>query len=49
MLTTLGLNTDKRPDEPNKEGRTHGVMVTDFGGRLNVETPPAPALGCALR
>lgn len=49
VSTKLGLITDTKPDEPREEGNSHGVVDTDFGGRLNAETPPEPALRRALR
>ena len=49
VSTKLGLIIDTKPDEPREEGNSHGVVDTDFGGRLNAETPPEPALRRALR
>ncbi len=49
VLIILGLNTDKRSVKLSNQVRIHEVGNTDHGGRLKVETPPAPGLHRALR
>lgn len=49
VLTALGLKRDKRAEKLSEKVSIHGVVKTNCGGRLKVETPAAPAPRRALR